>query len=57
MLLDYNCTHCAYVPGITIHIGSILILNHWRGSPAVGEWHGKVLQIEEMIVSTEYSKS
>ena len=38
-------------------VPSILILNHWHGSPAVGEWHGKVLQIEEMIVSTKYSKS
>ena len=28
----------------------VLILNHWHGSPAVGELHGKVLQIEDMIV-------
>ena len=48
-LLDYRCVHCAYVPRITIHFGSILILNHWRGSSAVGEWCGKVLQIKEMI--------
>ena len=34
---------------IIIHFGSILILNHWHGSPAVGEWCGKVLQIKEMI--------
>ena len=37
------------MPRILIHFGSILILNHWRGSPAVGEWCGKVLQIKEMI--------
>ena len=54
MLLDYSGAHCAYVPGITIHFGSILILNHWRGS---GEWHVEVLQIEEMIVSTKYKYS
>ena len=48
-VLDYRCIHCAYVPRITIHFGSILILNYWRGSPAVGERYGKVLQIEEMI--------
>ena len=41
--------HYVYVPRIIIHFGSILILNHWRGSPAVGEWCGKVLQIKEMI--------
>ena len=41
--------HCAYVPRIIIHFGSILILNHWRGSPAVGEWYRKVVQIKEMI--------
>ena len=48
-MLDYRCVHCAYVPRIKIHFGFILILNHWRGSPAVGEWCGKVLQIKEMI--------
>ena len=48
-LFDYRCVHCAYVPRIIIHFGSILILNHWRRSPAVGEWCGKVLQIKEMI--------
>ena len=34
-----------------ILVPPVLILNHWRGSPAVGERHGKVLQIEEMTVS------
>ena len=33
-----------------IHFGSILILNHWHGSLAVGERSGKVLQNKEMIV-------
>ena len=37
------------MPRIIIHFGFILILNHWRGSMAVGEWCGKVLQIKEMI--------
>ena len=48
-MLDYCCVHCAYVPSIKIHFGSILILNYWCGSSAVGEWCGKVLQIKEMI--------
>ena len=37
-----------------ILVPPIRILNHWRGSPVVDEWHGKVLQIEEMIVSNKY---
>ena len=41
--------HCSYVPRIIIHFGCIPILIHWRGSPAVGERCGKVLQIKEMI--------
>ena len=54
-VLDYHCVHYAYVPRITIHFGSILILNHWRGSSAVGEWCGKVLQIKEMIALNKVS--
>ena len=39
-VLDYRSVHWAYVPRITIHFGTILImiLNHWRGSSAIGEW-------------------